>query len=409
MGRGRIIAAALMLVFVSAGCWGQPGAGAGNTFSNDVESTLTVDNVAALDEVWSGRGGVSAVMNGRVVGAYWTGTGVDVVAHNVSSGAEVWSRTLSPPGAVSGYPTHQPVVTGGDVWAGYQVRTAAGTCAFGLARLDLASGNVLGTDTTNAPTELVPFGDQVGLVTQTYMPSNLDDTCWPSGSATQQVADGGTGTTEWSAGWYASEELTVVGDRLFATLGSQLRSYPSAGCGAPTCAPTWTTQPAGAGALYDLAGSASGPLVATAPGPQPVQLSLHAIDPATGASLGSTPLSFNASSSAVANGTVYVAGDTTLAAYDVASCAAGSCTKQWSATLGGTATWANGLAVAGGVVYVGRTDGVVEAYAAAGCGAATCASVTSVAIDDTVMQLAVSQGRLFVGSIDTVTAFAPTA
>ena len=67
------------------------------------------------------------------------------------------------------------------------------------------------------------------------------------------------------------------------------------------------------------------------------------------------------------------------------------------------------LAVAGGVVYVGRADGVVEAYAAAGCGAGTCASVTSVAIDDTVMQLAVSQGRLFVGSLDTVTAFAPGA
>jgi hypothetical protein len=35
--------------------------------------------------------------------------------------------------------------------------------------------------------------------------------------------------------------------------------------------------------------------------------------------------------------------------------------------------------------------------------------VTSVAVDDTVMQLAVSQGRLFVGSLDTVTAFAPIA
>lgn len=106
---------------------------------------------------------------------------------------------------------------------------------------------------------------------------------------------------------------------------------------------------------------------------------------------------------------MYVAGDTTLVAFDLASCAAGSCAMRWSATLGGQVTWANGLAVAGGVVYVGRTDGVVEAFAADGCGAATCPSLTSVNIDDTVVQLAVSQGHLFVGSIDTVTAFAPTS
>src|SRR5262245_60782092 len=98
-----VVATALL---VSAGCWwGQPGAGPGNTFAN-FERDLTVDNVATLQQAWSGRGGLSAVVNGRVVGAYWTGTGVDVVAHDVKTGAEAWSRTLTPPGVISGFPTH---------------------------------------------------------------------------------------------------------------------------------------------------------------------------------------------------------------------------------------------------------------------------------------------------------------
>jgi hypothetical protein len=232
------------------------------------------------------------------------------------------------------------------------------------------------------------------------------DDCWPSHTTTQRLADGATGTTEWTSGRYASQAITVVGDRLYATLGSELSSYPSAGCGAATCAPTWQTQPAGVGGLYDLAGESTGPLVATASGPEVGQLSLHAIDPATGTSLGSTRLAFNASSLALTGGTVFVAGDTTLAAYDVASCAAGSCVMEWSRTLGGRATWSNALAVAGGVVYVGREDGVVESFAAEGCGTAPC-SLGSVSVDGGVMQLAVSQGRLLVGTLDTVTAFAP--
>ena len=407
MGSNRWAGAGVAIaLLMSAGCWwGQPGAGPGNTFAN-FDETLTVGNVATLQQVWSGRGGLSAVVDGKVIGAYWTGSGVDVVAHDFATGAEAWSQTLTPPGAVSGFPTHVPVVSGADVWVGHQARTAAGTCAFGLSRFDVASGALLGSDTSAAPTELVPFGDQVALVSTTYTPG-FGDTCMPAPPSAVRVADGATGTTEWTSGFFSSQEITQVGDRIYGTSGSVLRSYPSAGCGAATCAPTTQTQPNGVGAIYDLTGEPSGPLFAIGSGSGPGLLRLHAIDPATGSSLGSTLLGFGATSLALADGTVFAAGDATVAAYDVASCAAGSCTLQWSATLGGQATWANGLAVAGGVVYVGREDGVVEAFAAAGCGAATCPSLTSVGTGGTVLQLAVSQGRLFVGSIDTVTAFAP--
>jgi hypothetical protein len=365
--------------------------------------------VATLEPVWSGRGGLSAVVEGKVVGAYWTGSGVDVVAHDFGTGAEAWSHTLSPPGAVSGFPTQPPVVSGAGVWVGHLARTATGTCAFGLSRFDLASGALLATDTSFAPGELVPFDDRVALVSRTYAPG-FGDTCMPSVDSPLRVADGATGTTEWTASGFisSSQAVTQVGDRIYGTAGSVLRSYPSAGCGAATCAPITQTQPTGVGAINDLAGESSGPLFAIAPG-GPTQLWLYAIEPATGVSLGSTLLGFHATTLALADGTVFVAGDSTVAAYDVASCAAGSCTLEWSAPLGGQVTWANGLAVAGGVVYVGRGDGVVEAFAAAGCGAPTCPALTSVSTGGEVLQLAVAQGRLFVGSPDTVTAFAPAA
>ncbi|HEY7070511.1 MAG TPA: hypothetical protein VH479_10370 [Acidimicrobiales bacterium] len=404
--RTRAWAGAAMVVACmgSAGCWWtQPGGSPGQTFST-YDPYLTVDNVASLQKTWSGRGGMSAVFDGTVVGAYWTGSGVDVVAHDLDSGTETWSRTLTPPGAISGLPSHAPVVTGTSVWAGYQARTAAGTCVFGFERLDLATGSVLGADSTRAPVELVPFGDDVALITTTYTPG-IPDTCIPSGTNLPGVADGATGTMEWT-GTSGAQAITVAGDTLLTTAGPVLRSYPTAGCGAPSCPAIWQSQPAGVGALNDLAGEAT-PLFAIAPSGG--QLRLHAISAAVGNSLASTLLPFNASSLAVDGSAVIVAGQSSLAVYDAGLCAAGACTPAWTASLGGQATFANGLAVAGGVIYVGRDDGVVEAFPRAGCGAATCSALTSVSTGATVLQLAVAQGHLLVGSLDGVTVFAPTA
>jgi hypothetical protein len=410
---------ALAASMASAGCWGQPGAGPGNTFANGAESTLTIDNVASLEAAWSGRGGLSAVVSGKTVGAYWTGSGVDVVAHDVATGAEAWSRTLTPAGTDWGYPTHAPVVAGDDVWVGYVGHQPTHSCAFGMARLDLATGSVVATDTTAAPVELVPFDDRVAVITNTFSPSGIGRTCWPDLSDPMRVVDAATGVTEWEPTGFLSSwaAVTVVGDELFAVDASGLHRFPAAGCGAPTCPATWETQPNGVGALYDVAGDATGPLLLTSPNAEG-GMDLLAVDKATGDAVGSAPLGVGGQALALAGGTVYVAGGTTLAAYDVASCSTGACARRWTASLGGTATWANALAVAGDVVYVGREDGVVEAFAAAGCGSPTCPAVTSVAVDGTVLQLAVSQGHLFVGA-DTpagsgvaggrVTAFAPAS
>jgi PQQ-like domain len=347
------------------------------------------------------------VMDGKVIGSPTEGTTARVIARDLGTGSELWSQALTPPGAV-GARTHAPVVSGGEVWAGYQSGTPDGGCAVGLVRLDLDSGAPLAEDTTSAPQELVPFGDRVALQTSTYWPSPVGDDCWPNPPTGVRVVDVASGATTWSnrAG---IDYTVVVGDRLFTIAGSTLASYPASGCGSTTCTPTWSTTPAGTGSLAHLAGEASGPLMAVAPTESWGEHVVLAIDPTTGTRLGAATIHFNPQSLALAKGIAYIAGDAAVAAFDVASCATGTCEQVWAASLGGPATHINGLAVAGDVLYIGRHDGVVEAYAAAGCGAPECEPVTEVSIEEPVVNLVVSTGRLLVGSYDSVTAFAPTS
>lgn len=395
-------AAAVVAVMVTSGCWwNQPGAGPGNTYHNASESRLTLANVATLEPVWSGRGSVSAVMDGKAV-AVTPGPAVEVVAHDVSTGEELWTRTLTPPGATGG-PTHPPVVSAGQVWAGYQAELD-GDCVSGLVRLDLDSGDLVAEDTTGAPTELAPFGDQVALDVATF--SAWAFGCMPSPSAGVRVVDASTAATSWSS-MQSADRTVVTGESLFTFAGPTLRRYPAFGCGAPTCEAEWSTTPAGIGALSHVAGDATGPLVAMAASETPGTSLFLTIDPLTGQAIGSVELPYYGHSLALADGTAFVAGGTTLAAFDVEACVSGACAPQWTAALDSAAAGVGGLAVGGDVLYVAREDGVVEAYPAGGCGATTCAPVADVATDGPVSELVVSNGHLFVGSAGAVTAFAP--
>lgn len=405
-----VVGVGAVVALTTSGCWwAQPGAGPGNTYHNGSESSLTLANVATLEHAWSAPGSVSAVVDGKVVGVSDIPV-VEVVARDVATGDELWSRALTPPGSVGG-PTHPPVVAAGHVWAGYQAERLDGECAFGLARLDLDSGTPVADDTTGAPSEIVPFGHQVALQTSTYLPMPVGGGCWPEVPPGFRVVEGATAAPSWSATWSAGQ-IVVTGDRLFA-VGGMLRSYVALGCGAATCAPAWSVSPGGLGGLSDLAGEAAGPLVATAATANPGETLVVAIDQVTGAVTGSATVPFTAYSLALADGTAYIAGESTVGggestvvAFDAASCA-GTCVPLWMATLGGRAAAPDGLAVGGDVLYVGREDGAVEAYPADGCAAATCAPVVEVATPGPVRSLAIASGRLFVGSESSVTAFAP--
>jgi hypothetical protein len=71
------------------------------------------------------------------------------------------------------------------------------------------------------------------------------------------------------------------------------------------------------------------------------------------------------------------------------------------------------LAVAGGVLYAGASDGTVTAFDAAGCGSPACGAVVTIAAGGVPEALVVSGGRPYVsvpgslGGTGSVTAFAP--
>lgn len=405
------MAVGMTAVLTAGGCWwDQPGAGPGQTFHNAGERVLTAANVATLEQVWTGRGGVSAIVDGKVLGATssYPETQADVVAHDLASGEEVWSYDLTPD-AATGSATHPPVAVGDEVWAGSEALLPSGACANALVRLDLDTGALVAQDTSFAPTELVPFADGVAVQATVYGSGPPLEGCWQTSPGTGRVVESTTAATRWSTWTGGMTGAAAIGGTLYvAPAAGELAAYATAGCGAAQCWPLLRTAPTGTGALNDLAGEATGPLVATAP----IELGnrLVAIDPASGSLAGDVMVPMNPTALALADGIAYVAGGTQVVAYDVASCADGTCATVWSASLGGQVTWSDGVAVAGGVVYVGREDGVVEAFATA-CSSTPCQrKLAEVTVPGTVISLAVANGHMVVGSwtgsAAVVTAFA---
>src|SRR5439155_502446 len=73
-------------------------------------------------------------------------------------------------------------------------------------------------------------------------------------------------------------------------------------------------------------------------------------------------------------GVAYVgSGDGKLYAFAAAGCGASTCAPLWTAATGGPIY--SSPAVAGGTVYVGSNDDKLYAFAASGCGAPTCAAL----------------------------------
>ena len=402
-----------VLAAAAAGCWLQPGSDAGNTKANAVESALTAANVASREEAWSGRGNVSAVTAGKVIGVTETLADVEVVAHDVRTGAEVWSTTLTPPGA-AGFATYDPVVTGAEVWVGYQSGTAAGGCAVGLAQLDLATGAILGRDTSSAPTEMRAFGDRMAIATSAYRPSPWGDPwCMEATPGPLRVVDVATGAAAWST-WSAEQDPVVVDDVLVTEVGGELRGYPVAGCGSARCWPAWSYRtPVGGGDKLAVGTTWLAAYVpATHDGSSPAVVTI--VDAHTGAEVvaGSrAPDQPRSLALADVGGTrqTLALGEGSLQANATTTCGPGSCPVLWSATLGGPASPIADLAVAGGVAYVPRDDGVVEAYDIAACAAAggACTPAAEVSVGGSISSLAVAEGRLVVSGGNTVTAFAP--
>jgi hypothetical protein len=112
---------------------------------------------------------------------------------------------------------------------------------------------------------------------------------------------------------------------------------------------------------------------------------------------------------AVAGTTVYAAAPSgtnrQLQAYAAAGCGAPTCAPLWTASTPATISTPHHV-VAGGVAYLPGGDGI-EAHAAGGCGSATCTANATIPFDSAVTSVVVSGGQLYAVAGGTLTAFAP--
>jgi outer membrane protein assembly factor BamB len=417
----RVVLVALLLL---SGCWLQVGGGPGHTRFNWIESGLTRENVDTLHMVWSesiqGNQSEAIVSGGRV---FITSTPSQeearVRAFDAATGATVWDQLLvgRPSGAelvsVAGAPV---AFVGEELWTGHSLDAywwdGREECAFTSDVLDPATGERL-RGTSGFPSAAVSSG---AIVTRTLR--GADSTgCTPSGGPVLEVSrrepDGSftTWRSTTAVGTLSNEGPTLTGDKV-VVLGdaTTIHAFAVDGCGALTCAPTWT-------ASLDAPVSVLAVPVADATGPIFVLSgnNLVALDRGTGVELWRAPLSGLGADLALANGTVYATSidwgepepqqRSQLQAFEADGCGVAACEPLWAASLGdqtGTSP-----TVGGGVVYV-VGGGYVRAFDADGCGAATCSSLVSVFVLSG-GSLSLAQGRLFVAGSGRLTALEPDA
>jgi outer membrane protein assembly factor BamB len=412
------LGAACLAAVTLSGCWLEPFNGAAHQNANLGETTLTPANVASLAPAWSvavddGVGGQPLVTGGAV---YVAGDvpGDDpqsfvVTARARGTGAPLWRREF-PNGGSNG--DRILSVADGKVLL---VRFSP-TDGLVFEELDGATGDTL----RSAPlafradaASVVVAGDLIAYLSLNPVTAGLRIT----------VQSRENFVVLWTADLAVNPEIPVplvIADNLLfewdeTSTGTVLRAFLASGCGPATCPPVWTrTLPTVPGATVEFYDSEA----ATDDG---TMLITHAW--LQGRTSHEDLLSFDRSGNAgptislTAIGAVAVAGTRRyFTGVDAATPAGG---RTLFAYEGATLLWrAEGPAgmsgrplVAGGVVYVPESGAGIRAFAADGCGAATCSPVTTVDLGPGVfLDFSVTFGTLFVsssGADDRLTALTP--
>jgi outer membrane protein assembly factor BamB len=398
------------LVASAAGCWWQPNADGANTRWNPWERRITPANVASLRPVWSremasGTASHPLIAGGRVyVSRFdYLDPEAGIVALDLGTGATLWDRTISPPGASPAYPMDPGAFVNGELWTGWS--GGAGDPCSGTMRIDPA-GNVVPTTSPGPPVPIVgPLhsGRYVVQVTFASCPSPTS----PFPPQVLTVSDAATGATVWSAqGSNFSPTIYAAGGGLIVTSGG---AYPLAGCGAPTCSPLW--RPAVPGNKPIVIGPGRDVFVQR-PGIGVPTGEIVALSTATGQVTWRAPYQGFDAEIAVDDDHLYVSegNGARLLAFDVDGCGTAVCAPRWSAVGG-----AGAPIVGGDVVYVQGPDDTIKAYDADGCGLAVCPALASLAPPPDETAMAVGEGHLLVVSGTgepgryRLTAFKPTA
>jgi outer membrane protein assembly factor BamB len=391
--RVRSAVVLVLAIGVLAGCestWSSPDGGPDRSRANVTDKTITPANVSALHRVWHVEGltGPPAVGTG-----VYAVTGTELVKLNRATGSELWRTDLGAP--LAGGPVLE---TTGD---GERVRVGSGpSSTTGFREREF---NERGTETLN------PIGD--GLPVSAPLATRRDGHSvhvYPGTRFSAAYIDvsgkpmaGLTTTT--------GDTSPTLGKRYLyqrymdTSLSGGLAAYdPDQPCPDDLCQPVWKTgaSPGGPaqlgpdGTVY-MAGRDDNPYVTAT-----------AIDGTTGArKWEASAFGMHPAELAIAGESVFAAGHViwpgTGPGTGLAALRAGDGSVRWRSS---GLDLASGVAVAGDLVFVtGLTDStgsdwVVQAYAAAGCGADECAPLWTSSVEGRVSSPVVGSGRLYVST-----------
>jgi hypothetical protein len=393
-----------LLAATATGCdWGMHRGDAALT-GNTYETTIGVGNVGDLGQLWSIDTGQAAPAGPVTAsGAVVVVDGDSVVAYEADTGTLRWDTPLPPfaddftrPRTWAG-----PAARGGTVHVGYTDPLTSGGAGGGFAQVDATTGTVTTTGGSSGVTGPATFvGDDVWFGWHAVEPLAVGAFSGVEG----RLADGRIvrSVTQVDGTGAISGDPAVAGGMAYAARpgGGYVDAIDATGTEGCTdygaflaCMPLWSAPVAGTAAVAasgaTLYASTATGVAAYATGASvrgPDQQPLWSAPVAGPTAVALTP-------SAGATSVLVGSTDGTLRAFAAAGCGAATCGPLWQAATGGALT---APVIANGVAYVGSADGQVRAYAAAGCGAASCEPLWTAATPGAPRSVIVANGRVFV-------------
>lgn len=408
----KLRAAVVVAVAVGlSGCWYAPGQGPNRAAHNPFETGITTETVDDLAVQWvadTDAGGVDDPVVSDV-GVHVSDGSLSYYGFDRRTGAREWKHTRGPDGVplsiATGIAQGDRLLVGsgrgnlGGFWDADWLDAATGQIESEPGGAGLADG-VRGSTIVF---RRIAFGSGTPVLTtlQVTDPEN------PAiGWAGNILITNGTAAavTLGPAGVYqAGQGILDFSNPGSPTFGHGVRAWPltqPAQCGPSNsfACPMWATPIDGTGATTPVLGPGETTLYTVSN-----VGTLHAVRAADGAVLWTAPLGAAPTDApALADGILYVpAADGRLVAFAADGCGAATCGSLWAATGNAGARISEQPAVAGGVVFTGWSDGTVHAHDAAGCGAAICTPVWSAIVGSPISGApAVTGGQLYVGTQD---------
>jgi PQQ-like domain len=403
--RRGLVAWAGVVALGTAGCWPQVGQGPDRTGHNGLETRITVDTVATLEQEWVANLG-PGLSGGEVVASPRTGviaSGGVLAGIDLSSGAIRWTQRSTQFGWRDPFMVGEQVVVGR---SNVDARTLTFDEMTGVQVADRVDRIETRRGTRRIHVQTSAIATPQGFEFFHRFTAETDGV----------PADAWAGLYGGPGGSQAGR-LTLGAERIYATgvglladnvqQGNGIRAFDQhspnlCGRGDFKCT-SWATSLPGSTTTAAVVGPGETTLYAATDGG-----TVAAVDAATGA------LQWSAEAGApvddppaLADGVLYVATRTgQVLAFAADGCGAPSCTPTWRFEAGGQVV--GQPSVAGGVVFVATTSGRLVAVDAAGCGAATCAPIMVRELGTAVTAPPiVAYGRVLVGTFTGVVSFRP--